>query len=74
MASHSEAASPAAGLPPAFSLLALHGPCTGVNVSGARWPLDNADLHGWQALGISNEGTERTEVSVATGVLTVVIP
>lgn len=60
-----------------FSLLALHGPCTGITVTGARWPLADATLHGTEARGVSNEGTERTErteVKVATGVLTVVIP
>lgn len=57
-----------------FSLLALHGPCTGVNVSGARWPLVDASLLGTEARGVSNEATEHTEVHVATGVLTVVVP
>jgi thiamine pyrophosphokinase len=61
-----------------FSLLALHGPCTGVAVSGARWPLENATLTATEARGISNEASDavasKTEVSVRTGVLTVVIP
>ena len=57
-----------------FSLLALHGPCAGVQVSGARWPLVDASLTGTEARGVSNEATERTEVHVATGVLTVVVP
>ncbi len=57
-----------------FSLLALHGPCTGVTVTGARWPLDDASFTGTEARGVSNEGSDRTEVTVATGVLTVVIP
>jgi thiamine pyrophosphokinase len=57
-----------------FSLLALHGPCTGVTVTGARWPLADATLTGTEARGVSNEGTERTEVQGATGVLTVVMP
>jgi len=57
-----------------FSLLALHGPCRGVTVNGARWPLANATLDGTEARGVSNEGTERTEVQVESGVLTVVIP
>ncbi len=57
-----------------FSLLALHGRCTGITVNGARWPLADATLHGTEARGVSNEGTERTEVHVTTGVLTVVIP
>ncbi len=61
-----------------FSLLALHGPCTGVHVSGARWPLENATLTASEARGLSNEASvtpdEKTKVSVQTGVLTVVIP
>ncbi len=57
-----------------FSLLALHGPCGGVNVSGARWPLVEATLTGSEARGLSNETESNTEVSVQTGVLTVVIP
>lgn len=61
-----------------FSLLALHGPCTGVTVNGARWPLDNATLTASEARGLSNEASlspdSKTEVSVQTGVLTVVIP
>ena len=61
-----------------FSLLALHGPCAGVNVSGARWPLINARLTASEARGLSNEASlapdSHTEVSVQTGVLTVVIP
>ncbi len=61
-----------------FSLLALHGPCTGVNVSGARWPLVDATLTASEARGLSNEASfapeTNAEVSVQTGVLTVVIP
>jgi thiamine pyrophosphokinase len=57
-----------------FSLLALHGPCAGVSVTGARWPLDQASLQGTEARGVSNLAGERTEVSVASGVLTVVVP
>ncbi|MCE9622736.1 MAG: thiamine diphosphokinase [Actinomycetia bacterium] len=57
-----------------FSLLALHGPCTGVNASGARWPLIDATLTASEARGVSNEATSTPEVSVRTGVLTVVIP
>ncbi|MEQ1874276.1 MAG: thiamine diphosphokinase [Ilumatobacteraceae bacterium] len=61
-----------------FSLLALHGPCTGVNVGGARWPLNNSTLTSSEARGLSNEASlepeAKTEVSAQTGVLTVVIP
>jgi len=61
-----------------FSLLALHGQCAGVNLSGARWPLTDATLTASEARGLSNEANStpesKTEVSVQTGVLTVVIP
>lgn len=57
-----------------FSLLALHGPCSGITVTGARWQLVDAALTGTEARGVSNEVTERTEVQVAAGVLTVVMP
>ena len=61
-----------------FSLLALHGQCTGITVSDARWPLADATLTASEARGLSNEAdsapASKTEVSVQTGVLTVVIP
>lgn len=57
-----------------FSLLALHGPCNGVTLTGARWPLDNASFAGTEARGVSNEASDHTEVLVTSGVLTVVIP
>lgn len=57
-----------------FSLLALHGPCTGVTLTGARWPLADATLRGTEARGVSNEATGDTEVSVGSGVLTVIVP
>lgn len=59
-----------------FSLLALHGGCSGVTVTGARWPLTDATLAGTEARGVSNEahGTEGTSITVVTGVLTVVLP
>ena len=57
-----------------FSLLALHGPCSGVDVTGARWPLANARFDPWSTLGISNETTELLHVAVADGILTLVVP
>ncbi|CAN5561948.1 thiamine diphosphokinase [soil metagenome] len=61
-----------------FSILAMHGPCTGVTISGARWPLADATLTATEARGLSNEANltpdTNPEVSVQTGVLTVVIP
>jgi thiamine pyrophosphokinase len=61
-----------------FSLLPLHGTCTGVHIGGARWPLDDATLPAASTVGISNETSDQaglaTRISVGTGVLTVVIP
>lgn len=59
-----------------FSLLALHGPCSGVTVTGARWPLDHAALVPGSTLGISNEalGSPVTIGVAGRGVLTVVVP
>jgi thiamine pyrophosphokinase len=61
-----------------FSVFALHGPCRGVDVRDARWPLRDADLEPGSALGVSNLTSavrdRATRVAVAEGVLTVVIP
>ncbi len=57
-----------------FSVLALHGPASGVTVRGARWTLDDADLGAGEARGVSNEADEQTMVTCATGVVTVVVP
>ena len=52
------------------SVLALHGPCTGVSLSGAQWPLDHADLEPMSGLGVSNVAVDEVvEVSVTTGVI-----
>jgi len=58
-----------------FSVLALHGPCRGVTVAGARWPLADHALTPLVGLGVSNEAVERpVSVSVTAGILTVVVP
>ena len=61
-----------------FSVLALHGECTGVQIAGARWPLVDATVPPASTIGISNETSDQpgvpTTITVATGVLTVVIP
>jgi thiamine pyrophosphokinase len=58
-----------------FSLLALHGGCRGVSVTGSRWPLVGADLAPMSGLGVSNEVAEPPcRVEVVAGVLTVIIP
>jgi thiamine pyrophosphokinase len=55
-------------------LLALHGECRGVEVSGARWPLIDATFEPWSTRGISNETTDLLHVAVTGGVLTLVVP
>ena len=56
------------------SLLAMHGPCSGVTIDGVRWPLDHADLGAAVGLGVSNEATaDVVDVSVNAGVLTIFI-
>ena len=57
-----------------FSLLALHGACHGVEVSGARWPLTDAMLEPSSTRGISNETTDLLHVAVTDGILTLVVP
>ena len=57
-----------------FSLLSLHGPCRGVSITGARWPLTDADLVPSSTIGVSNESVDAVHVSTREGVLTVVIP
>jgi thiamine pyrophosphokinase len=58
-----------------FSLLALHGDCSGVEVSGARWPLADAFVEAGSTLGVSNESLGRpVTVAVRSGVLTVLVP
>ncbi|HEX2783268.1 MAG TPA: thiamine diphosphokinase [Ilumatobacteraceae bacterium] len=66
----------AVDLPPKipFSLLALHGPCRGVEITGARWPLTDAPLDSWSTRGLSNETTDLLQVTVTHGVLTLVVP
>jgi len=59
-----------------LSLLALHGPCTNVNLTGPRWELAQAELDPVNGLGVSNEvpaGDDPVEVdvSVSSGVLTI---
>lgn len=57
-----------------FSLLTLHGPCSGVTVTGARWPLASASLPAGTTRGISNESTDEPWITTGSGVLTVVVP
>lgn len=58
-----------------FSLLAMHGGCSGVTVEGARWPLDDADLGPLIGLGVSNQVAEPpVRLSVTSGILTLILP
>jgi thiamine pyrophosphokinase len=55
-----------------ISLIATHGPATGVSISGCRWGLDDADVAPLSGRGVSNEVIdEAVEVTVSSGVLTV---
>ncbi|MDQ3739279.1 MAG: thiamine diphosphokinase [Actinomycetota bacterium] len=58
-----------------FSVLAMHGPASGVTVAGARWPLDAVELPPLSGWGISNEATAPpVTVEVIGGVITVIVP
>jgi len=58
-----------------FSALAMHGPCRGVDITGARWPLTDADLDPLVGVGVSNQVLDSAVgIAVRTGVLTVIIP
>jgi thiamine pyrophosphokinase len=59
-----------------LSLLALHGPCVRVTLTGARWALDQFDLEPLVGMGVSNEVPEGdepvdVEVTLSGGVLTI---
>lgn len=57
------------------SLLPLAGTAHQVTTTGLRWPLDGEDLPAGTTRGVSNELAGRTAtVSVAAGVLAVVVP
>jgi thiamine pyrophosphokinase len=58
-----------------LSLLAMHGSCTGVTITGVRWPLEGADLAPLVGVGVSNVAVdEQVMIRVSTGVLTIVMP
>jgi thiamine pyrophosphokinase len=55
-----------------LSVLAAHGPCEGVTITGVEWPLTNHELDPLVGLGISNMAVAPTvSISVLHGVLTV---
>jgi thiamine pyrophosphokinase len=55
------------------SLLALHGECTGVTITGVRWQLDDATLAPVVGWGVSNEVVADGTVTIrlSSGVLTI---
>lgn len=54
-----------------LSLVALHGPCSGLSIRGVKWPLDDARLAPASGLGVSNEVTDgRVSIRLSKGVLT----
>jgi thiamine pyrophosphokinase len=57
-----------------FSLLALHGECERVTLSGSKWPLRDALIEPGSSLGVSNVAEATLRISVGAGVLTVIIP
>jgi thiamine pyrophosphokinase len=57
-----------------FSVLAMHGPASGVTITGARWPLDGVELAPLVGLGVSNTVVEPpARVTVGTGLVTVIV-
>jgi len=57
-----------------FSLLALHGECERVSISGAKWPLRDALIVPGSSLAVSNVVESTLRISVGAGVLTLIIP
>jgi thiamine pyrophosphokinase len=57
-----------------FSLLALHGEASGIDLKGATWELDGATLTPHEARGVSNVARGHVVVRCTSGVLTVVAP
>jgi thiamine pyrophosphokinase len=57
-----------------FSLLTLHGTCSGITVTGARWELSSATLEAGSTRGISNVASGEPWITCGDGVLTVVVP
>ncbi len=58
-----------------FSLLPLHGPATGVDIVGARYPLANARLAAGSSLGVSNLfGPAPSVIRLGTGTVIHITP
>ena len=57
-----------------LSVFAADGPCRGVCIRGAKYPLDNADMHPSFPIGVSNEwAAPEAEISVADGLLLIIL-
>lgn len=57
-----------------ISLLALHGRCEGVSITGTRWELDHTDLEALSGIGVSNVTTASpVRVEVRSGVLCIFV-
>ena len=70
-----DAVEPAGSPGEPFSLLPLHGPATGVDIVGARYPLTNACVAAGSSLGISNLfGTAPSVVRLGTGTVIHITP
>ncbi|HWM20479.1 MAG TPA: thiamine diphosphokinase [Ilumatobacteraceae bacterium] len=68
----SEAASSTSGT--RISLIAMHGLCTGVTLSGTRWPLERAELGPLVGHGLSNVAIEPdVMLAISTGIVTVFV-
>ena len=58
-----------------LSIMAVHGPATGVRTAGLRWPLDGERLDPGGSRGISNEFLDDVaDVSIDEGCVAVVLP
>ena len=56
-----------------LSVFAMGGPCSGVTISGAKYPLEHAELPPSPPLGVSNQwAAECAEISVEEGILLVI--
>lgn len=57
-----------------LSVFAVDGPCRGVSISGAKYPLDNAELQPSFPLGVSNQwAADEAAITVREGVLLVIL-
>ena len=55
-----------------ISLLAMHGRCKGLSITGVRWPLEAERLPALVGRGLSNVATdEHVEITVLEGVVTI---